>query len=66
MEFLIKNKIGLSINKPIVEYHFFLSFTSRPIQMLRLRRVAAQYKNRGARPQFLYFILFYFTIDCYR
>ena len=45
---------------------FFLSFTSRPIQMLRLRRVAAQYKNRGARPQFLYFILFYFTIDCYR
>ena len=29
MEFLIKNKIGLSINKPIVEYHFlkfFLNF----------------------------------------
>lgn len=43
---------------------FFLSFTSRPIQMLRLRRVAAQYKNRGARPQFLYFILFYFAIEC--
>lgn len=44
---------------------FFLSFTSRPIQMLRLRRVAAQYKNRGARAAVLHFNSFYFTIDCY-
>lgn len=26
MEFLIKNKIGLSINKPIVEYHVYVEY----------------------------------------
>lgn len=49
MEFLIKNKIGLSINKPIVEYHFdnlrtlqktglfYLIFTFAPVLCLNER-----------------------------